>query len=152
MNHTRSARRTILLIEDNLDHAELIRRTLQNHELSCTFTHLTDGDSALEYLFAAEAARGTDHPLPDLILLDIRLPRRNGIEVLRIIREREGLTHIPVVILTTSSSLDDIRDAYHLHANSYIVKPFDFQEFRAVLEDMGIYWLFWNEPGPPPAD
>lgn len=138
------------MVEDNPDHAELIRRTLQTHELSCQIVHLSDGDAAVDHLLASENA-GSPF-LPDLILLDLRLPRRSGIEVLRIIRERPALTHIPVVVLTTSASADDIRDAYHLHANSYLVKPFDFQEFRALLVDMGIYWLFWNEPGPSAAD
>lgn len=136
------------MVEDNSDHAELIRRTLQNHELNCRIDHVTDGDAALDYLLGT--AQGAS--LPDLILLDIRLPRRSGIEVLRTIRERPALTHIPVVILTTSASLDDIREAYQLHVNSYLVKPFDFQEFRALLDDMGLYWLFWNEPGPALAD
>lgn len=140
------------MVEDNLDHAELIRRTLESGELSCEIIHVGDGDAALEYLQSSNGEPGTTSTPPDLILLDIRLPKRSGMEVLRAIRERDSLMHIPVVVLTTSANLDDIREAYSLHVNSYLVKPFDFREFRALLEDMGIYWLFWNQPGSQVAD
>ncbi len=140
------------MIEDNLDHAELIRRTLESGELSCEITHISDGDSAIDHLQSSGEEIGGNELLPDLILLDIRLPKRSGMEVLRVIRNRPSLTHIPVVILTTSTNLDDIREAYSLHVNSYLVKPFDFREFRALLEDMGLYWLFWNQPGDGSAD
>lgn len=145
MRPERSRTQTILMVEDNLDHAELIRRTLQSNELWCELIHVTDGDSALEYLLGTSEDSGHDTFPPDLILLDIRLPRRNGMDVLRAIRERPSLTHIPVVILTTSANVEDVREAYRLHVNSYLVKPFGFPEFRALLEEMGIYWLYRNK-------
>lgn len=138
------------MIEDNPDHAELIRRTLESHELRCEIDHVTDGDAALEYLL--ESNGSGEPPRPDLILLDIRLPRRSGMDVLREIRKDGRFEFIPVVVLTTSADRADIREAYGLNVNSYLVKPFDFQAFRRLLEDLGIYWLFWNRPGEGPDD
>ena len=140
------------MVEDNLDHAELIRRTLGSGELSCEIIHVGDGDAAMEYLQSHTGEAGSVNAPPDLILLDIRLPKRSGMEVLRAVREHQSFAPIPVVILTTSANVDDVREAYSLHANSYLVKPFDFREFRALLEDMGLYWLFWNQPGSRSAD
>lgn len=140
MKEKKQERQKILMIEDNPDHAELIRRTLQGNDLDCQIDHVTDGDAAIEYLFGDLQERR-----PDLILLDIRLPRRNGIDVLRAVREDRRFESVPVVILTTSTDHQDVREAYELHANSYLVKPFDFQAFRRLLEDLGIYWLFWNK-------
>lgn len=129
------------MVEDNPDHAELIRRTLESNRFDCRIDHAADGDTAIDYLFG-----DPDTPRPDLILLDIRLPRRSGMEVLRAIRESERFEAVPVVILTTSADHSDVETAYRLHANSYLVKPFEFQAFRRLLEDLGIYWLFWNQP------
>ena len=138
------------MVEDNLDHAELIRRTLQSHELPCEIDHVVDGDAAIDYLLGGNG-RSPATP-PDLVLLDIRLPRRSGMDVLRAIRSSGKLEHVPVVILTTSADVEDVREAYRLHANSYLVKPFEFDKFRKLLEDLGIYWLFWNESEREPAD
>lgn len=136
---------TMLMVEDNLDHAELIRRSLERHELVCRIVHVTDGDSALDYLLSIDGADRGAGAAPDLILLDIRLPKRSGIDVLRAIRERPGLADIPVVILTTSANLDDIREAHQLHVNSYLVKPFVFEEFRSLLDDLGLHLSFGND-------
>ncbi len=135
----------ILLVEDNQDHAELIRRSLQTHMLLNQLVHLTDGEVALDYLFRrGPFASAADSPRPDIILLDLRLPRVDGLEVLRHIKQTDGLQHIPVVILTSSEDERDVARAYHHHANSYLVKPLDFASFSQMLHGLGFYWIAWN--------
>jgi len=101
--------------------------------------HLKDGEAALQYL------RGTT-TLPVIVLLDLRLPKVDGLEVLRAIKTDERLSHLPVVILTTSESEKDIATAYSEHVNSYLVKPVDFDLFTALMRDLGVYWLEYNRP------
>jgi CheY-like chemotaxis protein len=137
----------ILLIEDNADHAELVRRTLQAHGIPHKLAHLHDGQEALDYLFREPPAV---FALPDLVLLDLRLPRVDGLEVLRRVKESE-LSKIPVVILTTSAAERDVARAYEHHANSYLVKPVDFQKFSELMRDLGLYWLGWNVAAAAPA-
>ena len=135
----------VMLIEDNLDHAELVMRTLAEHQVVNQIRHFTEGQSALDYLFRREQyADPLKSPRPNLILLDLRLPRVDGLEILKEIKNSDELRCIPVVVLTTSEAERDIARAYLNHANSYLVKPVGFEEFNKLMEDMGFYWLGWN--------
>ncbi len=137
----------ILLVEDDLDHAELIIRSLEEHAIPSSIRHFTDGKSTLDYLkHQGEYINIQTNPRPDLILLDLRLPRIDGLEVLRLIKEDESLKTIPVVVLTTSDAERDVAEAYKHHVNSYLVKPLGFQEFHKLMDDLGYYWLGWNKP------
>jgi len=136
---------SVLLVEDNADHAELVIRTLEEHQISNQVRHFLDGQSALDYLFRrGEYADETNISRPHVILLDLRLPRIDGIDVLKQIKENDELKTIPVVILTTSEAEKDVIRAYHNHANSYLVKPVGFDEFKKLMKDLGFYWLGWN--------
>lgn len=135
----------ILLVEDNAAHAELVMRNLQEHRVANKIYHVSDGEDALDYLFRRRTyADATKSPRPHLILLDLRLPRVDGLEVLNRLKTDDGLRNIPVVILTTSKAEQDVARAYHAHANSYLVKPLDFEKFSRLMEDLGFYWLGWN--------
>ena len=135
----------VMLIEDNVDHAELVIRTLQEHQIANDVRHFLDGQSALDYLFQrGEYSDLNTNPRPHVILLDLRLPRVDGIEVLKAIKEDDDLKTIPVVVLTTSEAEKDVARAYYHHANSYLVKPVGFEEFRKLMDDLGFYWLGWN--------
>lgn len=139
----------ILLIEDNPDHAELIRRGLRDHDARAKLTHLADGEEGLDYLLRRGGYRKPESsPRPTLILLDLRLPKVDGLEVLERIKQHDEIKRIPVVILTTSEDDDDLGRAYDLHANSYLVKPVDFGAFGKLLEELGLYWLVENRPPP----
>ncbi len=139
----------VLLIEDNEDHAELVKRQLADHRVPNTLVHLSDGQEALDYLYRrgpfADPARS---PRPEVIFLDLRLPKVDGIEILRILKETEAFMKIPVVVLTTSEAERDVGQAYLNHANSYIVKPVDFEKFRTLMSDLGFYWMGWNTNPP----
>jgi len=107
--------------------------------------HVSDGQAALDYLLRQGAFQDpASSPRPHVILLDLRLPRVDGLQVLQILKETESLRQIPVVILTTSATEQDIARAYHFHANSYLVKPIGFEEFEKMMRDLGFYWLAWN--------
>ena len=135
----------VMLVEDNPDHAELIMRTLAEHRVANRITHFADGQTALDYLFRhGEYTHPATSPRPHVILLDLRLPRVDGLEVLRIVKEEEELKKIPVVILTTSEADKDMIRAYDHHVNSYLVKPVGFDDFNKLMNDLGFYWLGWN--------
>ncbi len=135
----------VMLVEDNEDHAELVIRTLEEHRIANRVRHFLDGQTALNYLFRrGEFANEKDTPQPHVILLDLRLPRVDGIDVLKTIKEDDGLKVIPVVVLTTSEAEKDVARAYYNHANSYLVKPVGFEEFKRLMDDLGFYWLGWN--------
>ena len=135
----------VMLIEDNADHAELIIRTLEEHRISNKVRHFLDGQTALDYLFQrGEFSQPVQSPRPHVILLDLRLPRVDGIDILKAIKRDDTLKCIPVVILTTSEAEKDVAKAYHNHANSYLVKPVGFEEFRQLMDNLGFYWLSWN--------
>jgi CheY-like chemotaxis protein len=135
----------VMLIEDNADHAELIIRTLEEHRISNKVRHFFDGQTALDYLFQrGEFSDSATSPRPHLVLLDLRLPRVDGIDILKAIKRDETLKCIPVVILTTSEAEKDVAKAYYNHANSYLVKPVGFEEFRQLMDNLGFYWLSWN--------
>jgi CheY-like chemotaxis protein len=135
----------VMLVEDNADHAELVMRTLAEHRVANRIQHFMDGQSALDYLFHSGAyAEAAANPLPHVILLDLRLPRVDGLEVLKKIKASDDLKHIPVVVLTTSEADRDVARAYDHHVNSYLVKPVGYEEFSEMMEDLGFYWLGWN--------
>jgi CheY-like chemotaxis protein len=135
----------ILLVEDNPDHAELIKRSFQDHRLANKIYHVSDGEAALAYLFRqGEYADAGQSPRPHVILLDLRLPKIDGLGVLKEIKANEELRRIPVVIVTTSEAERDLAQAYDGHANSYLVKPVDFAKFTQLMTDLGFYWLGWN--------
>lgn len=135
----------VLLVEDNMDHAELVIRTLEDHRIANKIRHFTDGQTALDYLLRRNDYNDPDFsPRPHMILLDLRLPRVDGLEVLKVVKENEELRHIPVVILTTSEAERDMIRAYNHHVNSYLVKPVGFDDFNQLMNDLGFYWLGWN--------
>jgi CheY-like chemotaxis protein len=135
----------VMLVEDNADHAELVMRTLADHRVANRIRHFLDGQAALDYLFnRGPYVDPIENPHPHIILLDLRLPRVDGLEVLKRIKEAEDLRHIPVVVLTTSEADRDVTRAYDHHVNSYLVKPVGYEEFSELMEDLGFYWLGWN--------
>jgi len=139
----------ILLVEDDLAHAEIVRRSLADFRVANRIIHVEDGQAALDYLLNEGAASGeADHPRPDLILLDLRLPKVDGLEVLRRIKQDDALRPIPTVVLTTSAAEADMVAAYGGGAASFLVKPIDFEKFMKLMEAFGFYWLVWNQfPG-----
>lgn len=124
----------ILLVEDDDDHALLTMNVLQSQPAGHVVDRVADGVRALEHL------QNRSNPLPDLIVLDAKLPRMGGLELLRIIKADERLRLIPVVILTTSASEGDRLEAYHEHCNSYLVKPVTFDAFAALIQGLSTYW------------
>ena len=136
---------TILLVEDNPAHAELVRRSLENHRVANRLNHVPDGEQAMDYLEHRGAyADPVSSPIPQVVLLDLRLPRMDGLEVLSRMKASQTLRQIPVVIVSTSDAEQDVARAYQTHANSYVVKPVDFQKFSSLMDDLGFYWLAWN--------
>lgn len=136
----------VMLVEDNVDHAELVIRAMENHHIPMRIQHFTDGESALDYLLRRNGYNDPDaSPRPHIILLDLRLPRVDGLEVLKLIKEEEDLRKIPVVILTTSEAERDVVHAYDNYVNSYLVKPVGFEDFSNLMKDFGVYWLGWNK-------
>ena len=136
----------VLFVEDNPAHAMLVLRSFEEHGINLDITHLSDGEAALDYLYRRGAwADPEKSPRPDLMLLDLRLPKVEGLEVLREIKSNETLHRLPVVILSTSEADSDILRAYDLQANSYLVKPVDFEKFSQLMHDLGLYWSTWNK-------
>ena len=137
---------TILLVEDNPDHAELVMRNMEDFQVANTIIHVEDGEAALDYLHArGKYADRQKFPTPHLMLLDLRLPKVDGLEVLKEVKTTPSLQVLPVVILTTSDAERDMAQAYEHHANSYVTKPVNFTEFSRLLRDLGFYWLAWNK-------
>jgi CheY-like chemotaxis protein len=142
----------ILLVEDNASDEELTLRALRKSNISNPVVVARDGAAALDYLFARgpHAERDTSD-LPQVVLLDLNLPKMGGLDVLRCIRADERTRRLPVVILTSSKEDRDLLDGYQLGANSYIVKPVDFTQFADAVRQLGMYWLVLNERPPPLA-
>lgn len=132
---------TILLVDDNPDDVALTLRALRKNNITNAVEVASDGEEALRYLFTADE---TDHRLPALVLLDINMPKVDGLEVLRGIREDERTRYLPVVVLTTSTEERDIVATYDLGANSFVRKPVSFDEFLNAVRLLGLYWLFVN--------
>ncbi len=136
----------ILLVEDNPNDAELTLRALKKNNLANRVMHAKDGAEALEFLFAEGVYAGRSvEKTPKVILLDLKLPKVNGIEVLERIKGDERTKNIPVVVLTSSREDSDLTRCYELGVNSYIVKPVEFENFVKAISDLGFYWLLLNQ-------
>jgi CheY-like chemotaxis protein len=136
----------ILLVEDNPDDLEMTRRALQKANLANRIQVARDGTEALDFIFCegAHAGRKIEN-VPRLILLDLKLPKVDGFEVLRRLKNDERTKSIPVVALTSSREQRDLIETYHLGVNSYIVKPVDFEQFAQAVQKLGVYWLLLNQ-------
>ncbi len=142
-------KKTILLVEDNPDDEALTIRALQKDNLANKIIVARDGAEALEYLFGKNSGKKHDaNTLPELIILDLKLPKVDGIEVLRKIRSNSKTELLPVVILTSSNEEKDLIESYSLGANSYIRKPVDFKQFLEAARQLQLYWFVLNEPPP----
>ena len=137
----------VLLIEDNMNDAELTIRALKTNNLANKLIHLKDGAEALDFIFAQ--GNYSDRNIgnsPKVILLDLKMPKVNGLEVLRKIKADERTKKIPVVVLTSSKEDPDIQECYRLGVNSYVVKPVDFKAFMKAISELGLYWMILNQP------
>lgn len=135
----------VLLVEDNPQDAELTIRALKRHNLADQLFHVQDGAEALEFLFGrGKYECRLSGATPKVILLDLKLPKVSGLEVLRRMKQDPRLSTVPVVIVTSSAEDPDIQAAYQLGANSYVVKPVKFDEFREAMSRLGVYWLLLN--------
>jgi CheY-like chemotaxis protein len=135
----------ILLVEDNSDHAELVIRSFNECEIPNEIIHTNDGEEALNYLNRKLSEKNNDSSnFPNLILLDLRLPKIDGINVLSSIKSHNNFKQIPVVIFTTSEAPYDIDKSYSNHANSYLVKPNDYPNYKQLINDLAHYWLELN--------
>ncbi len=136
----------ILLVEDNPSDAKLTLRALEKNNLSNSIVHVKDGEEALDFIFARNQFSSRNiHNKPKIILLDLKLPKISGLEVLKILKENKETKKIPVVVLTSSRQESDVIESYKLGVNSYIVKPVDFLQFSNSIKEIGLYWLLLNE-------
>ena len=137
----------VLLVEDNVHDAEMTIRALRKVNLANNLVHVKDGEEALEFIFAqGKFADRQPSDLPKVILLDIKMPKVDGIEVLKQLKSHESSKAIPVVIMTSSKEEQDIINSYQLGVNSYVVKPVDFEGFARAVSQLGMYWLLTNQP------
>jgi CheY-like chemotaxis protein len=145
----RANHKVILLVEDNPDDEALAIRALKRHHIGNEIVVAHDGVEALDYLFCTGIYADRDIAnKPSVVLLDLKLPRIDGLEVLRRVREDPRTKFLPVVVLTTSSEEGDLLNSYSLGCNSYICKPVDFVQFSEAIRQLGMYWLLMNEPPP----
>jgi CheY-like chemotaxis protein len=135
----------ILLVEDDQAHAEIVRRNLEGFGIANRLEHVSDGQAALDYLQCQGRWNSGNAPRPHVILLDLRLPKVDGLGVLKIIKADTKLSSIPVVVMTTSDAESDMASAYDSHVNSYLVKPLDLDQFVNMIKSLGYYWLAWNK-------
>lgn len=138
----------ILLVDDDANDVELALASLHKHHVANEVLGLRDGSEVLDYLYHRGSFAATDDGTPIVILLDLKMPKVGGLEVLRQLKSDPALKSIPVVVLTSSNEAADLREAYQLGANSYVVKPVDFGKFAATLEQLGLYWVVTNQPPP----
>lgn len=137
----------ILLVEDNMDDAEMTIHALRKKNLTNQLIHLEDGEQALDFLFGTGEFSGRDITIkPRLMLLDLKMPKVDGMQVLEKVKANADTKEIPVVILTSSKEDPDLKKCYLLGANSYIVKPVDFQSFTDAVSELGMYWMLLNHP------
>lgn len=138
----------LLMAEDNETDAELTIRELKKHNMANNLVHVRNGEEVLDFIYGRGrfAAREGSRNFPKMILLDIQMPRVNGLEVLKQIKSDPQTQSIPVVILTSSKENPDIKKCYELGANSYIVKPVNFEGFAEAIRNLGLYWLLLNQP------
>jgi two-component system response regulator len=137
----------VLLVEDNPRDAELTIRALKRHNLANQLFHVSDGAEALDFLFGrGQYAGRKTNAAPKVVLLDLKLPKVNGLEVLRRMKENPHLRTIPVVVVTSSEEDPDMQTAYELGVNSYVVKPVQFDGFMEAMSKLGVYWLMLNHP------
>jgi len=136
----------ILLVEDNMNDAELAISALNEYKLANKVEHVKDGPEALDYMFGTGKYEGRNTPAPKVILLDLKMPKLNGLEVLKKLKSNDKTKKIPVIMLTSSKEEPDIDQAYNLGANSYIVKPVEFDKFVEALKNVGFYWMLINQP------
>jgi len=138
----------VLLVDDNITDAELTIRELKKHNMTNKLVHLKNGREALDFIFATGKFAGSRDVAfqPKLMLLDIQMPKVNGIEVLQKIKANPKTCSMPIVILTSSKESPDIQKCYNLGANSYIVKPVNFESFAEAIKNLGFYWLLLNQP------
>ena len=147
MNENKRTRVDVLLVEDNPHDAELTIRVFKKHNLAGRLFHVKDGAEALDFLLARDRQDGPEADAPPrVVLLDLKLPKVDGLEVLRIMKADERTRTIPVVVVTSSAEDPDIEAAYRLGANSYVIKPVQFEAFMEVMRRLGIYWLTANRP------
>lgn len=145
-----ATKRTILLVEDSPDDAALTLRAFKKHNVTNDVVVARDGAEALDWLFGTGAHAGRDSSVtPQVVLLDLKLPKIDGLEVLQRLRADERTRMLPVVILTSSKEERDLLNGYRLGANSYIRKPVDFAQFTEAVRQLGLYWLLLNEAPPP---
>ncbi|MGD8453301.1 MAG: response regulator [Phycisphaerae bacterium] len=135
----------ILLVEDNPDDVDMTLRTLRKHNLANHIEVARDGAEALEFLFGESPGRSRQDQ-PKLVLLDLKLPKVNGLEVLQRIKSEPSTSALPVVVLSSSAEDRDVQESYRLGVNSYIVKPVDFEQFSGAVQQLGLYWLLLNNP------
>lgn len=135
---------TFLLVEDDDTHAHLVMRSLDKARVTNEVFRVKDGVEAMAFL--EQKGAHAERPRPDVVLLDLKLPKMDGHEVLSEIKSDPELKQIPVVIMTTSDTEMDREKAYQHHANSYVVKPVDFEKFRTLVDELSLYWGVWNEP------
>lgn len=137
----------VLLVEDNPQDAELTIRALRRHNLANRLVHLEDGAEALDFLFGRGRYEGRHKGIsPRVVLLDLKLPKVNGLEVLRSMKNDPRLQTIPVVMVTSSAEHPDVKAAYNLGANGYVIKPVQFEAFMEAMSRVGVYWLMVNHP------
>lgn len=140
----------ILLVEDNPRDEALTMRALKKSNVINEVFVVRDGVEALDYLFSTGSFEGKETVVPQLVLLDLKLPKMDGLQVLQKMREDERTRRVPVVVFTSSSEQEDMLKSYDLGANSYVRKPVEFEQFSEATRQLGVYWLLLNEP--PPAD
>ena len=136
----------VLIVEDNISDAELTIRALKKNHLANKLAHVKDGAEAIDFLFAKGAYESRkDERTPRVILLDLKMPKLNGIEVLKVIKADARTRQIPVVVLTSSKEDPDIEECYRLGVNSYVVKPVEFDAFVKAVSELGMYWMLLNQ-------
>ena len=137
---------SILLVEDNAFEAKLAIRAFTKHNLANSLFHVADGEEALDFIFTrGKYSHRQSEPFPKVILLDLKLPKVSGLDVVKELKSNEQTKTIPIIILTSSNQDKDIKTAYGLGANSYIVKPVEFDQFSKAVADLGMYWMFLNQ-------